>query len=96
MWGCVCEELNVKDAYFHVRNDSFFEFMATVAVFSAAVCCASAYMNQADSRGGFFVLEMTVGCRSSSEGYRAENLRPIPPLWQNHASKLLCCVVHIT
>ncbi len=24
VWGFVCEEINVKDAYFHVRNGSFF------------------------------------------------------------------------
>ncbi len=50
VWGCVCEELNVKDAYFHNRNDSLFEFMESMAVLS--LCCASAYMSRADSRVG--------------------------------------------
>ncbi len=48
----MCEELNVKDAYFHVRNDSFFEFMASMTVLSVAVCCTSAYLSQADGRIG--------------------------------------------
>ncbi len=54
MWGCVCVcvELNIKDAYFHVRNDSFFEFMASMAVLSVAVCCASAYISRADGQVG--------------------------------------------
>ncbi len=83
VWGCVCEESNVKDAYFHIR-DSFFEFMAGMAVLSVAVCCASAYISRV---GSVRVWEMTVGRRSSSvrtntgsEGYQAENLGPIPPL----------------
>ncbi len=50
VWGCVCEESNVKDAYFHIRNDSFFEFMASMAVLSVAVCCASAYISRSDGR----------------------------------------------
>ncbi len=38
--------LNVKDTYFHVRNNLFFEFMASMAVLSVA----SAYISRADSR----------------------------------------------
>ncbi len=52
MWGCVCEELNVKDAYFHVRNNCFFEFMASMAVLSVTVRCTSAYISRADGRVG--------------------------------------------
>ncbi len=52
LWGAVCKELNVKDVHFHVRNDSFFEFMASMAVLSVAVCCASAYISRADGRVG--------------------------------------------
>ncbi len=48
----MCEESNVKDAYFHVRNNSFFEFMASMAVSSVAVCCASAYMSRANGAVG--------------------------------------------
>ncbi len=48
VWGCECEESNIKNAYFHIRNDSFFEFMASMAVLSVAVCCASAYISRAD------------------------------------------------
>ncbi len=48
----MCEELNVKDAYFHVRNESFFEFMASMTVLSVARCCAPAYISWADGRVG--------------------------------------------
>ncbi len=51
VWGCVFEELNVADAYFHVRNNSIFEFMASMAVLSV-VCYASAYISWADGRVG--------------------------------------------
>ncbi len=44
----VCGESNVKDAYFLIRNNSFFQLMASVAVLSVAVCCASAYISRAD------------------------------------------------
>ncbi len=47
----MCEKLNVKDAYFHDKNDLFFEFMASMAVLSVvAVCCASAYISRADGQ----------------------------------------------
>ncbi len=52
VWGCLCEESNIKDAYFHIRNDSFFEFMASMAVLSVAVCCLSAYIIRADGQVG--------------------------------------------
>ncbi len=52
VWGCVCEELNIKDAYIHVRNTSFFEFMASMAVLSVVVCWAYAYLSRTDGRLG--------------------------------------------
>ncbi len=36
---------------FDVRNDSF-KFMATMAVYSVAVCCASAYISRAEGQVG--------------------------------------------
>ncbi len=52
MWGCVCEELNVKEAYFFMSEMIVFEFMASMAVLSVAVCCASAYVSWVDGRVG--------------------------------------------
>ncbi len=75
MWDHVCEELNIKDAYFHVRNNLFFEFLASMAVLSVVL------EMMVGRRSGL------VRTNSGLEGYRAENLGPILPLPRRHRQK---------